>query len=221
MKIAIFGDSYGVNMNHHNQTLSWVDILRFDYDVTNFCKGGSSLYYQYELFNLNHKNYDKIIFLITNPGRLYMKDCKVQQHVSHYDTAKHWFDKAGTLQDKSILTAAMQYFLYLQDSNFDQLVHRLILKEIQLERDNLLLVPCFQGYLDNFCNDLFKACAVDWTYYNISNPESLIDKRHCHMNQANNKIFANELISYLKTGKFDFDKCNWVIDHKPLGFYFI
>jgi hypothetical protein len=220
MKIAIFGDSFGVNMNHYNQTLSWVDIVKADYDVTNFCEGGSSLYYQYELFKENHMNYDKVFFLITNSGRLYLKDCKIQKHVSHYETAKHWSLKSELLQDKSILTAAIQYFLYLQNVKFDDLVQNLILKEIQLERLDLLLIPCFEGYLKSFNNSLMKACLVDWQYYNISHAESLIDKRHCHMNEPDNKILADEILHYLKTDEFDFDNCNWVVDNKPLDCYF-
>ena len=82
MKIAIYGDSFGNSMietsieskDQDTRGKAWVELLADNYDVTNFCYPGSSLFYSYQLFLKNNQKFDYNIFLVTEPNRITLPD---------------------------------------------------------------------------------------------------------------------------------------------------
>ena len=70
IKIGIFGDSFASLKFEENTTPTWVDILSEKYDITNHAISGSTLYYSIEEIKKHHTHYDKIILVVTRPGRL-------------------------------------------------------------------------------------------------------------------------------------------------------
>lgn len=221
MKVAIFGDSYG-EKRLENPTDSWMDILSQNYTIDNFSVGGSSLYFSYTNFVQNHEKYDKIIFLITNFGRQWLKKCETIKHISGYATADFWSKQANNDRDRFLLEALKNYFLYIQDDGFEKTVHDLLVQKIRDIRKDSLLVPCYGDSLpEPTDNCLFYGCQKDWQYFNFEYTNEYDDSRHCHLNEMNNIIFAKELLYYLETNNFDIDRCVWVEDsHRPFGFYF-
>ena len=132
MKIAIFGDSYAASTG----PTSWGSLLSTmnNCEVENFAGRGSSLFYSYLKFKENYKNFDVTIFLVTNPGRLYHPE----QILANIFTLEYRLSTGPhSLEVESILQAAMQYFLHLQNSEFDNFVHLSIIEKIvQLSKEN-------------------------------------------------------------------------------------
>ena len=86
MKVAVFGDSFAAP-KHDSKTdaglKSWVDYLSEKHDVTNYAIEGSSLYYSVRQFMTFNYPYDKIIFVTTAPGRLYLSDNPILEEHGH------------------------------------------------------------------------------------------------------------------------------------------
>lgn len=222
MKVAIFGDSYGVEQPMWNDTLSWISIISKIVSVDNFSEGSSSLYYSYQRFIELHKNYNKIIFLVTNPGRLFLERCTIRKHISHYDLANYYRNLAEIYEDKLILEAAKNYYLYVMNEKYDQCMHNLIVESIKNLHPNILLIPCFSDSIPGlYSNCLFEACVLDWNFYKLKNINDYIDKRHAHMNEINNGILGKEIEKWLNFGDFNLDSITWQLDkHNNLDFYF-
>ena len=222
MKVAIFGDSYGVVLPEGNNTLSWVGIISDKFSVDNFSESSSSLYYSYRKFLESYKNYDKIIFLITNPGRIFLEKCNIRKHISHYDLAKYYRDRAETHEDKLILEAAKNYYLYVMNEEYDQCMHNLMVKNTKNLHPSILLIPCFQNSIPGQHNNcLFDACKLDWDYYKLKNVNNYNDNRHSHMNEINNQLLAKEVKQWLDFGEFNLDSITWKLDtNRKLDFYF-
>jgi len=76
MKIAVFGDSFGDDYNlwpdpYLGVGPSWIDYLRNqNIEIDNYSCGGASLFYGYQRFISTYQKYDKVIFLVTSPGRI-------------------------------------------------------------------------------------------------------------------------------------------------------
>lgn len=222
MKIAIFGDSYGVSQHMWNNTLSWIDIISQNFLIDNFSESSSSLYYSYQKFLESYKNYDKIIFLVTNPGRIFLEKCNIRKHISHYDLAKYYRDLAETYEDKLILEAAKDYYLHIVNENYDQCMHNLMVDRIKNLHPNVLLIPCFQNSLPGVYNNfLFNACVLDWDFYKLKDANKYNDIRHSHMNEINNQLLAKEVDQWLAFGEFNLDSVTWKPDpNRKLDFYF-
>ena len=69
MKIGIFGDSFADTLvcdkeevSKHN-IIGWPDLLKTEYNIVNFSRGGTSLFYSYMLFKEKQTDFDKIIFV--------------------------------------------------------------------------------------------------------------------------------------------------------------
>jgi hypothetical protein len=201
MKIGVFGDSFAALQR--NTTLSWVDILAEKYSVTNHAIVGSNLYYSVEEFKKHHSNYDKIIFIVTQPGRL--RASKVlpldidQQFIQRFIFNFSHGLEASKYQ-KLAWEAANQYYLYLQDINHDRYIHNLMLKDIKEIRPDIILIP---GFLDSWYgadHAMFRIVLKENTAWDLGQStiiENYKDLRNCHMIAENNFIFAEKAKQWL------------------------
>jgi hypothetical protein len=140
MKIGIFGDSYAASTG----PTSWGSLLATmnNCEVENFAERGSSLFYSYLKFIENYKNVDVMVFLVTAPGRLYHPE----QTLANIFSLEYRLKNGPHSSDvEAILQAAIQYFLHLQNSEFDNFVHvALIEKIVKLSKENdkkLIMLP--------------------------------------------------------------------------------
>lgn len=223
MKIAIYGDSFAVDSSKNPRKLGWVDHLSKKYNITNYAKQGSSLYYSYKEFLRTQAYYDKIIFLVTNFGRLYVPNAD-QPHIPGLYNAKKYLRES--IYDKEKYQAAIDFFLHLQNDNYESDIHRLILKEITNLRPNELYVPCFgQSLISDwkFCT-MMDIQLIDFQFYKIDPTafgESAIELRNCHMNDENNFIFYNKILEWIESGNFKMAIEDFSTPTKPLEYYFI
>lgn len=217
MKIGIFGDSYAAR-HKHGTGLAWFEHLQKNHnlDVTCFGQPGSSLYYSYTKFIKHHIDFDKVVFLVTGPGRLtlpippeYDQQNDALRHVTNYDSFKFTVDANFKYDNylNRISEALKLYYTYLMDVDRDLLYHQLLIKEIQQVRPDGLFIPCFNNLGFPSKKTLFDIHYIDIKHYNLTESEAVHrDIRHCHMNYENNTIFSNLIKRWIDTGEFDLDQ---------------
>ncbi len=141
--IGIFGDSFACRAWGNDSGKSWPEILKEKHGYhkqTNFAEPGSSLFFSYHNFlkNINSQNFDKIIFVITSPGRLSLPP-SVEVHRQwasrHVVPVSLQADREGLdflisnsnnehdtrlfVDHKRALKAAEEYFAYIYDDTQD------------------------------------------------------------------------------------------------------
>ena len=115
-------------------------------------------------------------------------------------------------------------------------MHRLMLADIQRIRPDAVLVPCFEPkqslvtLQDNL--HLFQIHLIDIVYYLKQYPDLArvaplpndwhfgIEKRSAHMNDANNKIFADIIHQWIQTGRLEMSLSDFVNPTEPIEYYF-
>ena len=130
MKIGIFGDSYSCNnpLLHADfvgeelsaAKKSWIDHIELEKKtrVANHSMMGSSLYYSYSQFKKYQRTYDKIIFIVTDWGRLWVPNITVGH--AHIPGLAHCEVKLNHCQDdddREVLQAAYDYYVYLENQD--------------------------------------------------------------------------------------------------------
>jgi hypothetical protein len=204
MKIAIYGDSYAKMAREEDGRKSWVDYLSEEFDVTNYGYTGSNLAFSYQHFLENHKKYEVNIFLVTSYGRLYIPELSsVPKGIAGFPTVEHKLKYCTDPNDKKILQAAYDYYLYLENDNHQRIMHVAMVKDI-LRHTNTIVIPCFAGHSlvpDWVGLALSDISQLDSDYHDITS--FIIDKRPCHLNDLNNKIFASKIKEYILSNRHD------------------
>lgn len=196
MKIAIFGDSFA-DSRMDNPTPGWPEILAKKYTVKNHAHAGSALYYSVDLFLKHHQFADKVIFIITSPGRLTIptKDLR-KKFVPNYHNAmalKEIF-KADT-PFLTVLDAAIGFFLHVQNDQYEKFVHNLMIEEVKRVRPDAIIIDAFGSTgFDSIYQIQLKEDRA-WKYSPIVS--SFTDRRNCHMTVENNAIFAEKVEEWL------------------------
>lgn len=222
MKLAIFGDSYAKTFDNHKdcETLgpAWWEILADSYSVDNYGHAGSAAYYSIEKFNEYHHLYDRIIFVMTFPGRVYLGQNNrivTEDYPRNIDTNFNSYDSAAInlklLQglnnynklDEIKIQAVMDYFLYvcnLDEENFKIKVYSDYVKQT---RPDCLLVSS---------NTLFGASKLEFDHWGISGDilNDYLEIRKCHFSNENNVILSNIYNDWIKTDTFDFNENKFV-----------
>ena len=116
LKVGIFGDSYADPISHGHDNfkdmdkLGWPNLLKSNYEVGLHGKTGSSIFYSYQQFLKYHEQYDKIVFVVTNPER-WVNSVSVggqQKHVSTYIVAEHFLKDTHAVHDQAIAVHCLQ-----------------------------------------------------------------------------------------------------------------
>lgn len=244
MKIAVYGDSFGgINLtnipdDNEDRGKSWVQVLSEKYNVTNFSEGGSSLFYSYEIFLQQNKNFDYNIFLITEPNRLTLNN--VNDHLKHFNlTMLELFNqvaKNSTIEeDKKIINAILGYYSYIHDQKYIDTCHALMVNSIISINQNSLIIPCFPTSIPD------KTSLVEITDYElldqvlylkdngyepwklIDNKWTFADYRKCHLSEENNRILANIIDNSItnKTNILDIKLNDYQKAGKDIEFYYL
>jgi hypothetical protein len=206
MIIGIFGDSFAAPWE---DACGWPELLKHHYNVKNFAKSSSSLFWSYTKLIKNINNVDLVIFVTTVNGRLYYPDDNLQQ------VSTMWSVDAvltGQINDpifdisKHIFKAAKEYYLHLSDNEFDMYVHGQIIKSIQelcsLKNKKLILIPAFNdtvNYQTIFSFPLFEITQkeLEATFNDRQFREETSLKVN-HMSQENNKRLTKIIDGILK-----------------------
>jgi hypothetical protein len=200
MKIGIFGDSYSSTYAYTEVKpyASWSMMLSEKYDVTNFSENGSSLYYMKLLFDNHQRNFDKIVFCVTAPGRVTFNPDSLKkkygtgyQHISTIHIIKSRLELPELTElDKKRYKILYEYLLEIQDLEQEKYYNLMMVKDIIAQRPDTILIPCFSTSLTDQVTSLED---ITWFEDRILNKKTGFykDYRLCHMSLENNKILFN------------------------------
>lgn len=219
MKIGVFGDSFADEFNmFRTDNMSWANQLRnFGYDITNHGKCASSLYFSYRQLLEHHSNYDKVIFLITGSGRFYLDHLPEKlRHVAH-GRVNYLRAENPNGENREIIVALEHYYTYLQNYNFENTIHQLLIKECKAVRPDALFISCFPQYAEGFNLNMVSEHDIVELKKNYDTENFIInDKRFCHMNDNNNLLVAKKIKTWLEGGSFHIDEAEFLPSTLPL-----
>ena len=223
--LAIFGDSFAHDTSPRWDSIwsdigpSWVDHIRNTnkYSITNFACSGTSTYWSKKLFDQHYKNFDKIIFVVTFPCRRITFDklpdgCNQITNTFYNSSSifnliedKNKFNNYNLIE-QNFLMAVRDYYLYIQNDQFDHTIHSLILDDITEKRPDAILIPAFPSSISSLdrlgSSTLLDISQKDTLYFglgeNMPNSAKLADARKCHMNEENHKILADQILKFLQ-----------------------
>lgn len=222
MKIAIYGDSFAAS----NGPTSWTFILKKKFDVTVYALGGTSLFWSYKNFISTYKDFDTIIFLVTDFGRLYVADKDIAPSVCNIFCVENSIKTCqGPLLN--ILNAAKQYYTYLQEEEYELSMHYLMIEKIQNlckeSNKKLILVPCMRTSLHPEFTDTFDStfCLSDINnkereHFGIPHEGMFAERKdrlQNHISDDNNLILANIMTDLVEGRQLKVDINNF--NHRP------
>ena len=104
--------------------------------------------------------------------------------------------------DLAILNAAKDYYIYVENEAYIKKFHQMMISDIKAARTNTILVPCFPKSIltDSEIGEIsmFDIGKIDNHYYGLDITH--VDKKHCHLNDNNNLIFATKLKDHIESG---------------------
>jgi len=230
MKLAIFGDSFGDDTGvwpipHSDVGPSWIDYLRNqNIDINNYSQGGTSLFHSYQKFISTYQQYDKVIFLITSPGRISVPMDSTIKDFNPGSLERH-LKLCVNVERQIILNAIRDYFIYVKNDEFDEVVHRLLVEDISNKHNDMLMIPCFdKSGIDNQTPllDISKFEAEFWNIEEIIPQADLLrqDSRKAHMCEENNLMLGQEMYNWIKTGSYSLKQENFKNPTKEFSHYF-
>ena len=227
--LLIFGDSYGEEelvaypplhpmYKEYKKLKSFHSYLRESAEfrsVKSFAVGGSDLWSQYETFLESYTGNEIIIWFITHPGRIRTRSGSL---LSNLPSCEHmlWEYEHGQYKNRNSdvqiqeLKAAIGFYMYLYNEDKELFLHKKIIEEIQslVPPSNLIMIDSFNtlgkknapsiGYAFGTENGVFVKSNDMADYYALVKTHH--DIRRNHMTDANHAIFAEELLTHIKTG---------------------
>jgi hypothetical protein len=231
MKIGIFGDSFADDYTIWTQHFtdvgpSWIDVLREqDILIENHAAGGSGLYYSYEKFICNFEKYDKIVFAVTNPGRIYLSHNGNYGHWHSLSQVEMKLKQCVEYEEKIKLTAVHDYFKYVKNEKYDNLVHDLMIEHMIEKHQCILMIPSFE--YSRIQNKLPLSAVTEFEAAFWKLPTAFFglntmwaDARKCHMCEENNLMFGHEVLNWVRNGQFNFDAKKFKTPTRPREHYF-
>ena len=180
---------------------------------------GSGMYYSYKKFLEYNKDYQKIIFITTHPGRLWIRNSKnlAVEHTYNLASAEHLLKHETKLstEDVECLNAVVEYVKYIYNQEEQQDYWKLMLDRIKSIRPDALIIDAFHIYKhddktkrinETDCIVLEDLARLDL----MKNGKPILgslgveDMRRNHLSEANSIVFANKILEWIKTGNWYF-----------------
>jgi hypothetical protein len=238
MKIAIFGDSFADDIGRTANLPKWRDFPHIgpsyielleahtEFQITRYGWEGSSLHYSLTKFEEVHNQYDKIIFVTTEAGRLLLDNKLYNLQYPHiFGLFAVTMNKRGNNKlnnnSKTLLSLLEKfYFPELSKRNQSFYEHNMLKKKIKRMRPDAIVMSGI-GYGTEFgLNDVSTMEIEHWglTWSGFSG--TYIDRRKCHLTIENNAVLYEGLLNSLKNGTpFDIKSQPWTTPSKPADFY--
>ena len=165
MIIGIFGDSFAESINN----LSWSTLLKTSYGFTveNYAKACTSAFWSFSKLKFYINDIDTIVFVLTAPGRLYHSDDKYLAVSSMFTVRDNLQNSKISGIDRKVFEAAEQYYLLLDNPEFNDFVQNQIIKEVtqlaKIHNKQLLIVPAFRESTDD--RSIFKLSLIFLLYF--------------------------------------------------------
>lgn len=199
MIIGIFGDSFA---DPRRPPGGWPNLLAstYQHNVKNFARGGSSLFWSYKKLLAHIHEVDLVVLVTTNSGRIYYPNDNLQSFCTPWGADAGLSGKTNgvNISNRPLYKAANDYFLHLQQADFDWYVHDQIIKSIQelcvQKNRKLLLIPAFKENVQY--QTIFSFPLIDITYKELEatfNDKKMREETHIrpnHMSLENNRRLA-------------------------------
>ncbi len=233
--LGIFGDSFaGVNDNPATAHFAWPTLLKnmLSTDVEVHAEGGSAVYWAYQQFIKHHSKYDKIIFVITSPGR-YTKKVWLPHnnrtfHINGELAVDLWLDPKNNLPaaDTEILNEIKIYYK-LMDYEWDKLSCELLINRISKIRPDVIFVPGFQHWTSipqlktgNICLLEILHLQLNKLRFSLDNYVSVENNIACHFTPEINFSVAEMMKDSLEKGEWAGYSPNNVQHEHPVSYYY-
>jgi hypothetical protein len=231
MKLAVFGDSFGDDYTlwpnpYTGVGPSWSDFLRIQgIEVDNYAGGGASLFAAYQKFIANYQSYDKIIFVVTTPGRITVPMDNITVDWYSYSQARNELKYATNPARRTKLKAICDYFIHVKNDDYDNVTHKLMIKDILEKHDSVLMLPCFENSGIDGKIPLLKISEFEANFWNfkntiLPNSDTEYDSRKCHMCEENNLMLGQEVYNWVKTGNYNLTPDKFKTPTKEFSHYF-
>jgi len=183
IKVGIFGDSFA-NAHHGHDDFpelsqaAWFKNLGSKYDVVSYGQSGASNYYSYKKFLAEQTKYDKIIFLVTYPGRHPASEINIPKESCFdflgsgpgvdYENHKTIFASSAAgiqyllknfkfdTETKSKLKAFRDYYVFVANEEYDNKMTELLIQDIFRIRPDTIFINCAYKKFDVSQDELGK-----------------------------------------------------------------
>ena len=239
MKIAIFGDSFADDIGMASQRYKWADFQHVgpsyielleqhpEFQVTRYGYEGSSLHYSLLKFEEIHKEYDKVIFVTTEAGRVLIDSEVYKLPYTHMFstfsvTMNRQHNAKLTTHSKRLLSLLEKlYFPEISKRNQSFYEHDMLKKKIKRIRPDTIVIPGIgnnnESSLETVSTMEIKHWGLTWSEFSGA---AYIDRRKCHLTTENNAVVYRGLVASLKNGTpFDVASLSWVTPTNPADFY--
>jgi hypothetical protein len=232
--LLIYGDSFGEEtMHNHSMREKTLQFRTFHSDLRDsgtfdkvivYARAASDLWSQYKLFKQTFTGDEHVLWFETDPVRFCSPDD------SNFTNVVSTLVKLESSTDSHMrekLSAAINYWKYLQDVPYVNFIHQAMLEDIQSSCPHLMILPCFVNSHSFVDNCMAGVSVKEITYWELNNTEfingtsKLVDLRRNHMTETNHSILGSMLIDYYRTGSpIDFSKFQNPV-HESKEKYFI
>lgn len=228
--LGIFGDSFADPSHGHDnypeeRQYGWPCLLSDSYDVEIFARGGSSLYYSYKLFLEHQHRFSKVIFAVSEPGRLCENRIKSTLgedefvFVPSWQQANYWLENDIKHIDKNEidkLKAMRDFYLHVDYYESSTLFSELLVKRIRDIRPDVLLINSFYDDSGGLARPTIKTIVgpallqyLDLTVRSLIALDNAATHRYvdklrekrcvCHLSREVNKLLADSIKTSLET----------------------
>lgn len=203
MKIGIYGDSFAERMSENSWTVRLESLLGAD--ITNYGLAGSDLYWSYNLYRQNHKEYDLNIFIATGSCRTsYFDWDRETQTLSHVwmqkgevkdciNWNKNLFKYEMTDVDKQLVKN--NRYEWAHYTHVDIVKHLAIYDSIKYLDNKTILINAFDE-IESRC--MSNIAMIDYEYHKRSHGPENVEIRPNHMSTLQNEKFAQYMKEHIK-----------------------
>jgi hypothetical protein len=209
-RIGIFGDSFSDPTWNQNDYLSWPEMLEKQYQVTNYSKNGSSLWFSYQKLKTHKSEFDTCIFVATVYGRFYLENLDKHLNINR----NTWPIKNGVNLGKVYYE---DFFSFDREKSF----HDFMIADISSLK-NVIFIPAFEEcQTDKYNISLNHYANSELHHYGVLEYQGP-DDRKCHLTIENNKIIYNKVLTAIESNldSIDFSMSEFVPPVEPFNFYF-
>lgn len=243
--LAIYGDSYTDDKSYYindkgEQISKWVwashigpsylEILEEYFEVTRFGRAGTSLYYSVEKFEKTHCNFDKIIFVVTEPGRFEIDRTQYNVPInatliygpSAVEIIKNRHKNFLTLKEHKLIKVLQEFYFPYMWKNYQQYYEHKILKHrIKNMRKDALVLDAFG---EDDLSNLMSVQNLELRHWGVTvnalSGQFFNDMRKCHLTEENHVVIAEAILKYfLESKEFKLGDLPWATPSQPVDYY--
>lgn len=200
MRIGIFGDSYCAT----DAPGTWIDQLRKlnpDSNIDCYGKSGVPFYHTYKRIVDFAPTYDQIIVCVTHPGRIIVNEDLFFAGVGDAEGKMQYYKREYKLAEYNVASAAKEYYLHLQNTEYDADMHQLMVTDIY-NNHTTTFIPCFkESGIMNRAFTLYDVYRKENAHYGLPDVMhfDIVDRRKNHLTNSSQRVLAqyiNDMLHY-------------------------